>query len=50
MKGKQTKHADHEPRKLDLPALRGGVDRASKTVEKIRRRMIARMVAVLKED
>jgi hypothetical protein len=42
--------ADQVPRKLDLPALQGGVDRASKTVDKIRRRMLAKMLEVVKED
>ena len=41
---------DQVPRKLDLPALQGGVDRAAKTVERIRRRMVAKMIEVLKED
>lgn len=42
--------ADQLPRKLDLPALQGGVDRASKTVDRIRRRMLAKMIEVVKED
>lgn len=37
------------PRKLDLAVLQGGVDRASKTVQKIRRKMVADMLEVLKE-
>jgi hypothetical protein len=45
-----SRNADHVPRKLDIPALRGGVDRASKTVQRIRRKMLADMLEVLKED
>ena len=39
---------DQAPRKLDLPALQGGVDRASKAVERIRKKMLADMLAVTK--
>lgn len=38
---------DQIPRKLDLPALQGGVDRASQVVDKIRKKMLADMRAVL---
>lgn len=38
---------DQAPRKLDIVALQGGVDRASKTVERIRRKMLADMLEVI---
>lgn len=41
--------ADQIPRKLDLPVLQGGVDRSSKTVQRIRRKMLADMLEVLRE-
>jgi hypothetical protein len=40
---------DQQPRKLDLPALQGGVDRAGRTVQKIRAKMMAKIAEVLKE-
>lgn len=43
------KNADQIPRRLDLPALQGGVDKASKTVQRIRAKMLADMLEVLKE-
>jgi hypothetical protein len=41
--------ADQVPRKLDLPVLQGGVDRASKTVQRIRNKMVHDMLEVIRE-
>lgn len=42
------KGADQVPRKLDLPALQGGVDRAAKAVHRIQAKMVRDMLGVLK--
>lgn len=39
---------DQAPRKLDLPALQGSVDRARKAADRIQAKMAADMAAVLK--
>lgn len=45
-----SKNKDQIPRKLDLVVLQGGVDRASKTVQRIRRKMVKDMLEVLREE
>ncbi len=44
-----TQNKDAIPRKLELPVLQGGVDRSSKTVQRIRGKMLASMLEVLRE-